>query len=278
MKKFKYPISVRLTKEQSRQLIPKLKDLGYRYYSSEIEEESAVLVNNCFSEMGELARTSRPLDYGRYEIKDYNEELVLALAAAVDDDQPHVGEWVVVGRSFGIRRAGELYKIIEIVGEEGGFNLTGHMDIDNYCDTGLVESGHGSSRKATKEEIINHFSVTSFKIPNHPPNNSWIPKKGQWVVNDKTGAVVRILNINGEHIDFDAAKTSFGEIGIGYGFATIDELRPAIGEELPKEVLEEIKEQVFDFSSDTFTWQIQDRTRKEATIFMTPVTFKKRKK
>jgi hypothetical protein len=103
----------------------------------------------------------RGVDYPEYYIDHYNPELFLALAAMTDSEEGNIGEYwkfidtVYMGDNF---TRGKIYKQHEsTIDTYGAF-------IDNSGDiNGLSTSMRGNKScfvKATKEEIIAHFSKT----------------------------------------------------------------------------------------------------------------------
>ena len=103
----------------------------------------------------------RGIDYTEYCIDHYNPELFLALAAMTDDENGNVGEYwkfidtVYKGNNF---TRGKIYKQ-----DKSTINTLGAF-IDNKGDcNGFFDTAGGNKSdfvKATKEEIIAHFSKT----------------------------------------------------------------------------------------------------------------------
>jgi hypothetical protein len=169
MKKFKYPLRITGTTTQIASLFEDLTKLGYTTYHQHLDLEgynrNVNLVTNDAETNGKLCVYNDGIfdsDIVRTVVPASNKDLVLALAAMVDDDKPHVGEWVVGVRSAWLDY-GKMYKIIEtckIYKGELQFNVEG-VESSAKGITGL-----NFCRKATKEEIFAHFDKKEgmFKI------------------------------------------------------------------------------------------------------------------
>lgn len=86
-------------------------------------------------------------------IHTYNPKLYLALAGMTKGETPIVGEWMVIteGDGYGRFRDGEIFKVINFGNFENMSNVADGW-VSNIC----MELGR--YRKATKEELIKHFT------------------------------------------------------------------------------------------------------------------------
>jgi hypothetical protein len=143
MKRFKYPLAIEGTLQQLEALIPQLEKLGYMWGSGarNDQHEYPYLVTWYNSEIPRSMAYCRVGD--RFRVSASNPELVLALAAAVEGDEFHEGElcyWT-----------GYKPRVVTLTerareGDSWKSNLESHNSL------------HESNlRKATKEEIIQHF-------------------------------------------------------------------------------------------------------------------------
>lgn len=148
MKKFKYKIAFDAGSIDKRDLIfAELKQLGY------LESDVA---NGTVAATGyhspHVMTSFSSYSYGERELIS-DKDTFLALAAMVDDDKFYKGEWVVCKTgSISKFSFGKLYKVIR-----------GNMPHDPFVIVEWDDEGNNnglhyeSFRKATKEEIINHF-------------------------------------------------------------------------------------------------------------------------
>lgn len=155
MKTFKYPLSIEGTEEQTRALIPELEKLGYRCprVSDSFKPECPILLTDMRVVSGQLGYNQLPSTRG-IVISASNSELVLALAACVEGDEFHAGEWVYSDEDSCDYKKGNLYKI-------DSFQTYGI----HKCMTSNSHNAKGQPknityfRKATKQEILNHFNM-----------------------------------------------------------------------------------------------------------------------
>ena len=157
---FTQPVSMAVTQEQyERDLKTPLLDLGY--YESSIYDWDAwkILCTFASNNPNQLINLGKYecTNYHRHFIDHYNPELFLAIAAMSDEEYGIPGEWWM--------REGE---------SDRGSNFTiGHLYKCHYPlslshaltdDTGSKNGYHGENlkyfRKATLEELINHFTKT----------------------------------------------------------------------------------------------------------------------
>jgi hypothetical protein len=139
------------------------------------------------------------VDYPEYCIDHYNPELFLALAAMTDKEEGNVGEyWKFIDTHYGGDNftRGKIYKQHELT-----INTIGAF-IDNNGDCNGLNLSEGGNKscfvKATKEEIIAHFSKTV--------NNNKVCFKSDGT--DETGIKIidELIRLGGENIGkFDEA-------------------------------------------------------------------------
>jgi hypothetical protein len=152
MKNFKYPLQIQGSKEELDSFLSPLTELGYRKSYDFGTSDPKYLVTN----FGNLPENNGVLDFvhhfdpRRITVYASNRELVLALAAVVDDDKFYPGEYVTPVRDSwaGEITFGRLYKVIDYDRPYVKF-----IDVDGD-ENGLHPS---NLRKATKEEIISWF-------------------------------------------------------------------------------------------------------------------------
>jgi len=118
-------------------------------------EHPYVAVNSKNNKIGNY----RGMDYTEYYIDHYNPELFLALAAMTDSEEGNVGEyWKFIDTNYG----GDAFDVNKIYKQLKSTIDTYGAFIDNSGDiNGLNLSEEGNKScfvKATKEEIIAHFS------------------------------------------------------------------------------------------------------------------------
>ncbi len=101
MKKFKYPLAISGTEQQLKDLIPKLEELGYRWasYTRNDYDEFPILMTGYVVNEG-IGFHEKIVH--RFPVSADNPELVLALAACVEEYEFHVGEIIYTSEdSFG---------------------------------------------------------------------------------------------------------------------------------------------------------------------------------
>jgi len=135
MKKFATPLAIQGTPKQIEELIPKLCALGY---TDEFLRNQKDVSMPC-------------LKHSRTVVDASNPELVLALAAMVEGDEIHVGEWVISVTDSGPLLPLGMYKVSEVSNEF--INVYGIKATERWATNTYYV------RKATVEEIMNHFSV-----------------------------------------------------------------------------------------------------------------------
>jgi hypothetical protein len=139
MKNFKYSLAIQGSKEQVISLIPKLKELGYEWKSAYTDDfdEFPCLITDFNGDKGSLG-----FNYvyrKQLNVSASNPELVLVLAAMVDDEDTYKGECFVCVTSYRDVTWGDCMV--------GDFKQ-------------ITENGQCTVRwsKATYEEIIAHFN------------------------------------------------------------------------------------------------------------------------
>lgn len=163
MKNFATPLAIDGTKKELDELVTPLMELGYEKpdYASSAIGSYPYLVTNHAGWVGNLDYNSSS---GRKEYPDRlvvpasNPELVLALAAMVEGKSFHKGEMIVRENWWQDDNSftnGNLYKV-----------KLDHTNSDNHVlveidDKGSVRNGlhENKFRKATVDEIINHFTI-----------------------------------------------------------------------------------------------------------------------
>lgn len=155
-KEFITPVSMECTREQfERDLEKQLAALGYETkYIGDFGEISVLCTNYTYrSEKVTNLSPCKRNQFNRHYIDHYSPELFLALAAMTDEEYGIAGEWwVFINDSYMFFTKNKLYKCLKPIdqyrafiddgGKENGFS---HAPLENF-------------RKATKEELINHFT------------------------------------------------------------------------------------------------------------------------
>lgn len=152
MKNFITPVSMQVTEEQfEKDLRQPLLDLWYKL--SVVDFFDRVLVNDYGeNEINDLMYGNREY-HDRYFIGKYNPTLFLALCAMTEGDTPIVGEYMICLKNVddsGTWKSskGEIIKVVSI----------------SDCGDPMQKGSFGKRfseehyRKATKEELINHFT------------------------------------------------------------------------------------------------------------------------
>lgn len=142
MKKFKYPLAIEGIKTQLERLVPKLEELGYKLSTDYSWNRCPYLYTNFGNTPSVMGPNQTP--HFNTVVSADNEELVLALAAMVDDNILYDGEylWSIIGNEVAKSDGTMNYR---------SFNPQSKNPITIY-------------RKATKAEIINHFIMKEKKI------------------------------------------------------------------------------------------------------------------
>ena len=159
------PVSMPCTQEQyERDLRKPLLEMGYEERTITNWKITPILTNNFLGKVGLVCNVEvfTKHDNDRYYIHHYNPQLFLALAAMTDRDRPIYGEYVaaLIDISSTLKPSitttkNKLYKHMENL-EIGSLHLT--IRDDNGIYYGFGEGWNKTFRKATKEEIINHFT------------------------------------------------------------------------------------------------------------------------
>ncbi len=168
MKQFKYPISIHGTRVELNAIATQLKNLGYK--------DAPVFGNNGLPwivtniEYGWFCFNETTSCYNIIEVSASNPDLVLALAAMVDDDKLYVGEYVVAVKTT-LRVPGTLSKVTKVNETGEAFNIDDSND--NSYDSNWGPLNLNFFRKATKEEIINHFTMNPTQTISGTTNMNW---------------------------------------------------------------------------------------------------------
>lgn len=183
---FKTSLSIRGTKAELEAIIPSLKMLGYKLSNLHAvfkQGRNSVCTDWNGGHPELMAITSETHSNGdeRFIVEASSAQLVLALAAMTDGDSYAVGEWIVCKEGTGLAfHAGGMY---EARRRSGSYILVFKDDCGSTTN-GLV---HEKFRKATKEEIINHFNTnTSNKPIKTCPTETWCDSFARGVMLGKT--------------------------------------------------------------------------------------------
>lgn len=167
MSKFKYPVSMVVTKEQFEADLRKpLEELGYDF--SQYMYLSTTLCTNMDNRDDMVSHLSPSLrfDHKRFYIEGYRPDLFIALASQKEGDTPNVGEYVVIPNKDGEWASilsknyishsdynGEPVKIVKIKDEDIYTALAVEYKGKLY--------GHdlANTRKASKEELVEFFTT-----------------------------------------------------------------------------------------------------------------------
>lgn len=177
MKKFKTPLSIEASPSELSLITEKLKKLGYIIYPAAMSMShfptiDYVYLNTNYPSINTTNGNSDKLGIGP-KLKDHfiltpqTEDLILALAAMVDDEKFYEGEYVVSLINNGPRRSylstteGVLYKIL---GDQFGDDSSNKF-VSIIADDGDKQTmSTPRFRKATKEEIINQFNKQNMAL------------------------------------------------------------------------------------------------------------------
>jgi hypothetical protein len=159
--KFTQPVSMQCSEEQyNRDLRESLLAMGYNERNISNFSSYPMLVTNQGGGNSRLANLDyfNKLSYGRYFIEGYNPELFLALAGMTDSEIGNVGEWWTCFNhdSSGFKK-GISYKQISNHIEHGLSLLDEENEPNGRTNARL------NFEKATKEELINQFTITKMK-------------------------------------------------------------------------------------------------------------------
>jgi hypothetical protein len=179
-KKFKYPLIIT---GNWKSLLSDLERLGYEIENGSgtgnRKEDRKVLVTNSLGVNGILCDYETPSP-DRTTVDASDRDLVLSLAAMIDDEVFHPGELVVVLHSgasytthtdFKYRNSynqtapeNVLLRVVEPIGftNEPSLHLETIDGYKNYLIGTESSSGKVVLRKATKEEILEHFAFEKF--------------------------------------------------------------------------------------------------------------------
>jgi len=155
--KFTQPVSMQCSEEQyNRDLRESLLAMGYNERNISNFSSYPMLVTNQGGGNSRLANLDyyNKLSYKRYFIEEYNPELFLALAGMTDSEKGNIGEcWRCTDARVSNFISGNLYIQLtsDIKNNSNFLDEKGYLS--GWCDLNLSHF-----TKATKEEIINHFS------------------------------------------------------------------------------------------------------------------------
>lgn len=163
MKKFKYPLLITGSKEETDEIVTELEKLGYYTTHSNFESQHSIVT--CFGgvedqyvkvvDIDGWEFINGHSDCSRTVVSASNPELVLALAAMVDADEFYVGETLVPNKNFHL--SAEYHRAFTITGIEGYQVYTTLSPPYDWINIHWLTKTP-QYRKATKEEIIAHFN------------------------------------------------------------------------------------------------------------------------
>lgn len=187
---YKHSLNARGSCENLLKFQEDLKKIGYIAIDEVITNYTTIGVNSgeSFSRIknGEFDSLNNPFkrDY-EFDIDNHWEyNAALGIAAMRDDNEPHIGEWVVAGGGGDITvlgSRGSLHKI-DALGNNGNFSVEDYYP--KRADNKVTDLRYDS--KATAEEIINHFkpkemnvsgAVTTATISGYVINGAAIARK-----------------------------------------------------------------------------------------------------
>ena len=154
-KKFSIPVSMKVNQEQFNYLKEELIKLGYEVTLESTVRDNAGSPNILITQYTHNNNFTNTFDYrdSNYIIQEYNPELFLALASMTNNEEFFVGEYITrIRDSHGILNIGDSAVIINVSERNNDFAITIQNDEIGY------KHSSGNIRKATKEEIINHFN------------------------------------------------------------------------------------------------------------------------
>lgn len=151
MKKFITPVSMKCTQEQyERDLKKPLEELGYKWDSEFDYSDNIVGLNTICEYLTNFYNRDYNSLANEYSVCDecflidhYNPELFLALAAMTEGEDWIVGEYLV--HYGGENATNKIFKVCDLYGCNSSLGYAANYNKHFY-------------RKATKEELINHFT------------------------------------------------------------------------------------------------------------------------
>jgi hypothetical protein len=157
--KFTQPVSMKCSQEQyNRDLKEPLLAMGYREHCLTLNGHGDEFIATNIGGGNHNTVSDIYFEYknrhGRYFIEEYNPELFLALAGMTDSEKGNIGEcWRCTDARVSNFISGNLYiQLTSDIKNKSNF-LDEGGDLSGWCDLNLSHF-----TKATKEEIINHFS------------------------------------------------------------------------------------------------------------------------
>lgn len=208
MKKFKYRVIYEDSNKIIRSLVGKLLDIGYTN-SGGIMDHHSCIVTHWSDNLNAFATVSDRYGFvTASSILVEDKDTFLALAAMVDDDKFYKGEWVVANqdavalsnhKSSYIK--GHLYQLREDQ-RTGVSNDILTVRDDNGCTYNAWQSY--CFRKATKEEIIDHFK--GGKVVKHPTTVA---------IDTETGKLRSVGQILSGKSWYEAAQSKFYDDWLG---------------------------------------------------------------
>lgn len=183
--KFTQPVSMRVQNEEifERDLEKQLEALGYSIIDLDMFKDYHILCTNCNGINNEVSNIyyNRRESHQRYYIDHYNPELFLALASMTDEQYGIAGEWWVCLSQNANFTKGKLYKCLKPI-----YQMSAFID-DVGNENGFLDSMLKHFRKATKEELIAHFTQQDNKEQKQVEE----PSKSQF--NEVLGNISKLL-------------------------------------------------------------------------------------
>ena len=159
-KKFSIPVSMKVNQEQFNYLKEELIKLGYEVTLETLVTDYPGSPNILITQYTHNNNFTNTFSYrdSNYIIQEYNPELFLALASMTSNEEFFVGECIIrVKDEHGILNVGDLGVIINVIERGSDFAVTVQNDKKGYMHS------TNNIRKATQEEIINHFNKVNMK-------------------------------------------------------------------------------------------------------------------
>lgn len=179
---FTQKISMSCTEEQyTKYLKDELLKMGYIESCLAYSLKASYITNNFRGQLGTITNLIQNdvKNYGRTYLDSFNPELFLALASMTNNPEGNYGEyWVFQDEAcWPMWINGKLYK------QMGNLNDGEAFIDDTGCPNGMHPDNFDYFRKATAEEIMEHFK---------PKEEELIPEKENIII-----ANVKILSVNG---------------------------------------------------------------------------------
>lgn len=144
--KFYQAVSMQVTKKQANELYPLLIDLGYNGDTS--IEGFNILATNWGQTKNKFGLTSLHQTHNGHELKEYNKELFLAIAAMTKGDDWIIGEYLVYTPKYiPLNYIDRIFKVKGFGGSNSNLGLARNTEVNLHL-----------YRKANLIEILQHFN------------------------------------------------------------------------------------------------------------------------